>query len=315
MNDDPRADADHTKHDAAESPPARAASGRAHGAPPDAAPTAVSTVMSDRVCVSCGYNLIGQSVVREPHYGMLITRCPECGVYAGLQEFPLTGIWARRLGFAFAAIVMILMLCALPATSVTLFGIGSGLTELRSSRVSDQLQAQFMEDNQAPDGTVLNQQQFQYAQWYASLEPVQHVAIAEPWAPPTPLEFAMLVLAMLAAAAAGLVWAALLTGRSAVARLIWWMLITSLLGIAVATSIIGHGVTLSGTNATAYITPWNTSASLVTPRILPLVTGATALILLTIMLAGDRLILLTIRLLLPPRMQRLFARAPFGLPR
>ena len=64
----------------------------------------VSTLVGDRLCIKCGYNLTGQPVKREAHYDMLIVRCPECATVASLQEYPLLGRWAGRWGMLLAAL-------------------------------------------------------------------------------------------------------------------------------------------------------------------------------------------------------------------
>lgn len=64
----------------------------------------LAQLSGDRMCAKCAFNLNGQTVVREPHYGMLIVRCPECGAAAALQEYPLLGRWASRLGYIVAGL-------------------------------------------------------------------------------------------------------------------------------------------------------------------------------------------------------------------
>jgi hypothetical protein len=56
------------------------------------------------MCAKCCFNLSGQTIVRERHYGLLIVRCPECGTPAALQEYPALGRWGARLGYLAAAI-------------------------------------------------------------------------------------------------------------------------------------------------------------------------------------------------------------------
>lgn len=89
---------------------------------PSAAPERVAIVSGDRVCVSCGFNLHGQHVVREEHYAMLMIRCPECGQVASLHEYPVLGAWARRLGMVLAALWFFVMLVAVAATIGALTG-------------------------------------------------------------------------------------------------------------------------------------------------------------------------------------------------
>lgn len=85
-------------------------------------PERVSVVSGDRACGSCGFNLHGQNVVREPHYAMLMVRCPECGQVASLHEYPVLGPWAKRLGFVLAAGWLLAMLAAVVATTGALMG-------------------------------------------------------------------------------------------------------------------------------------------------------------------------------------------------
>lgn len=89
---------------------------------PSAAPERIAIVSGDRVCVSCGFNLHGQHVVREEHYAMLMIRCPECGQVASLHEYPVLGAWARRLGMVLAALWLFVMLVAVAATIGALTG-------------------------------------------------------------------------------------------------------------------------------------------------------------------------------------------------
>lgn len=68
------------------------------------------TVIGDRVCITCGYNLMGQPIVREQYYKMLIVRCPECATVASLQEYPLLGKWANRWAVMLAVLWFVLLL-------------------------------------------------------------------------------------------------------------------------------------------------------------------------------------------------------------
>jgi hypothetical protein len=56
----------------------------------------VGTIGADRVCIRCGFNLFGQNVINEPHYGLSICTCPECGQVASLQTYPLMSKWINR---------------------------------------------------------------------------------------------------------------------------------------------------------------------------------------------------------------------------
>lgn len=61
-----------------------------------AQPERLGTVLADRVCTRCYFNLAGQPVVRETHYGLVVVRCPECGTIASVQEYPHLSRWSRR---------------------------------------------------------------------------------------------------------------------------------------------------------------------------------------------------------------------------
>jgi hypothetical protein len=68
----------------------------------------LGSIRGDRPCLKCGFNLHGQTILREPHYGLFIVRCPECSSVASLQDYPVLGRWARRWGFVLAGLYLIL---------------------------------------------------------------------------------------------------------------------------------------------------------------------------------------------------------------
>jgi hypothetical protein len=82
----------------------------------------VSTLVGDRVCATCGFNLCGQSVVREQHYNMLMVRCPECGTVAPMMEYPLLTKWSVRFGYVLAAGWLLVLLLMIAVSSGVLFG-------------------------------------------------------------------------------------------------------------------------------------------------------------------------------------------------
>lgn len=98
---------------------------------PHAAPSSseqrVSVLMGDRLCVSCGFNLHGQHVVREPKYSMLMVRCPECGTVASLQEFPLLGKWMARWAALLAVIWLVVLLGLTLGTAGATYGLSRGV--------------------------------------------------------------------------------------------------------------------------------------------------------------------------------------------
>jgi hypothetical protein len=82
----------------------------------------VSTLVGDRLCIKCGYNLSGQSVLREPHYDMFIVRCPECATVASLQEHPLLGRWASRWAVVLVGVWIAMLLMVWAISSGVIFG-------------------------------------------------------------------------------------------------------------------------------------------------------------------------------------------------
>lgn len=99
------------------SSPAPATSARAGGAAAsEPAAERVGVITGLRLCIRCGFNLTGQTIVREPAYGLLIARCPECGTVAPLQEYPPLGAWQRRWAILLAALWFAAVLAMVYAT-------------------------------------------------------------------------------------------------------------------------------------------------------------------------------------------------------
>lgn len=96
----------------------------------------VSTILGDRLCVKCAYNLRGQPVLQEPHYGLLLARCPECNTPAALQEYPLLGRWPARIRVLVALIYALVGLAALGATCGIIAGASAGLGSIGSGEAS-----------------------------------------------------------------------------------------------------------------------------------------------------------------------------------
>ncbi len=84
-------------------------------------PQRLGVVLGDRLCVECGFNLHGQTITREEHYGMLAVRCPECSTLASLQEYPVLGKWGARFGAVLALAWLGVALGAAFFTGLTLY--------------------------------------------------------------------------------------------------------------------------------------------------------------------------------------------------
>lgn len=109
-------------------------------------------IRADRPCTECGFTLFGQPITREPHYGLLIARCPECGTVASLQEYPLASRWVGRL-VALGAAAWVLMMLGLFTLGVWITGLSIGGMQ---TLVHASIQARVIEASgawyTAPDG-------------------------------------------------------------------------------------------------------------------------------------------------------------------
>ncbi len=121
---------------------------------PDAPPAAplepgaqrISVLCGERACIACAFNLSGQPVVREPHYDMLIVRCPECGAVASLQEYPALGTWATRWTALAAALYIVLLLGGAFGAGAIGYGFCEAAIDGSGYRF-----AQFLSDRQTSD--------------------------------------------------------------------------------------------------------------------------------------------------------------------
>jgi len=83
----------------------------------------VGQITADRLCTHCGYNLVGQPIVRESKYGLLVTRCSECGTYSAPTEYPSLAAGLARLTMLFAAAWLLIISAAVLLTGLALFGL------------------------------------------------------------------------------------------------------------------------------------------------------------------------------------------------
>jgi hypothetical protein len=116
--------------------------------------TRVTLVTGDRLCVQCGYNLIGQFVLREPHHGLLIVRCPECATVACVQEYPRLGRWASRWGTLLAVLWFIVLLGAWFGSSAAVFGWSMASAEEGARDYGTHIQKLVAEEQQRRAGAT-----------------------------------------------------------------------------------------------------------------------------------------------------------------
>jgi len=94
-------------------------------------------IRADRACIGCGFNLFGQTVTKEPHYGMAITRCPECGTVAALQTYPAMSHWVNRFRSIIAAVWIVMLLGAFAGNTMILTGFSLSAVELSSENLAE----------------------------------------------------------------------------------------------------------------------------------------------------------------------------------
>ncbi|MCW5776324.1 MAG: hypothetical protein KIS87_07805 [Phycisphaeraceae bacterium] len=110
-------------------------------ASPSVEPQRIAILTGDRLCAACGFNLHGQTIVREPHYAMLMVRCPECSAVAPLQEYPALGRWAGRWAGVLAGVWLLLMLGLWAGSagiiSGTSFAVSEAFTRPAALRIAE----------------------------------------------------------------------------------------------------------------------------------------------------------------------------------
>lgn len=94
-------------------------------------------IRADRACIGCGFNLYGQTVLKEPHYGLAIARCPECGVVAALQQYPAMTHWVNRFRAIMAAIYVLFLLGAFVLTTMVFSAFATATAESASTNLAN----------------------------------------------------------------------------------------------------------------------------------------------------------------------------------
>lgn len=110
-------------------------------------------IRADRACVGCGFNLFGQTVTREEHYGLAIARCPECGTVAALQQYPAMTHWVNRFRMMFAAIYIVVLLAFFIGSTVGISGFSFGASSLASQKLGDHINNSFSTWNAQQNNT------------------------------------------------------------------------------------------------------------------------------------------------------------------
>ncbi len=275
----------------------------------------VSTLVGDRLCTKCGYNLTGQPVVREPHYGMLIVRCSECATVASVQEYPLLGRWAGRWAMLAAAMWFAASTVFLFATGSAIIGSAMAVVETASRplalAIAEHQLVWLKEQDPNSLGPQLQWQISMGAQtyvtldlnWWATQDPAALLVEAGGWTGGADWSalgvwgwFSVYILA------AGCFWAVLLAHLRRK-----WLVLFSILPVGIA-SLFAIAIYAGDTTAAG---GWVTAMTVAEQQLGPLFCGlsiAFALIPLNLgLIFGRPLTRLLIRALLPPRLRNSLA--------
>lgn len=213
----------------------------------------VSVLLGDRLCVKCGFNLHGQTIAREEHYGMLAVRCPECFTIASLQEYPTLGPWAARFGLVLAVLWAACILAMAFFTGLTFYASAEGIAGVATRPAARQIglaYAQYREANPEPEdsGTL-----FTYGQlWNANSADAAFNYVDPGWLAEQDLDalaanaqggryelkaLAVTIPLVLGTAAWGLAWSVLLLHRRLAGRL---LAVSMIVVLSTALLVLSH---------------------------------------------------------------------------
>lgn len=141
----------------------------------------LGVLQTDRPCAKCGFNLHGATIMREPHYRMLIARCPECGVPAALQEYPALAPWVSRLRLLAAAVWVGAILLSVLIAAIICYAFAESAASTLSAQYQGQIDTALREHWQAkgnganPNTPVYYDPQ-QVEDWWNSQPPSKFLA-------------------------------------------------------------------------------------------------------------------------------------------
>lgn len=268
------------------------------GAPRD--PADPGRIRCDRPCIGCGQNLVGTPIRREPTTGLLHVLCPECGRAAGVQEYPMLGIWGRRLGRIIAGVVVILLLALLGVSTIPMVASATGVHAFCGTRFAEWL------DRQGTDRASRDAAEFRI--WRRSAENRPHydaLGRPGPFSPGVPVEawfppdaIVPILFSTLGAALIGLLWSACLAQRGVRTVLIVCAVITGLSALFLSAQWLSVIARSSAPDATLR----SIGERAVLPASLPIGFLPPLLALTGAALLGLPVVRFVIRSLLPPRL-------------
>jgi hypothetical protein len=105
-----------------------------------------------RRCLSCGYSLTGQPVIRDAELSLFLARCPECGAAASLSDHPLLGPWSSLWAAIAAAGWWMVAGLLLLASTTNLFAGTQAVLATAAQRYTVRLSDLYWADQQARAG-------------------------------------------------------------------------------------------------------------------------------------------------------------------
>lgn len=133
-------------------------------------------IRADRACIHCGFNLYGQVVTKEPHYGLAIATCPECNTVAALQSYPTMSHWVNRFRALLAGlwIMMLLLVFVFQVTSIVTYasGVSSNIGMPLAKAVGEAYDNWLVSNGYPSNKANWGANSLMYYQW---------ISVTEPW--------------------------------------------------------------------------------------------------------------------------------------
>ncbi len=150
---------------------------------PEATEVRLGELTGDRVCHACGFNLRGQTIVREPHYRMVMVRCPECGTPDALMELPRASTWLKRLGALAAFVWVLVIIAAMAGAGAAIAGLSWWSGDMAARPLAMDIARAYIDHAKTPTALtgVTNTQTQNMVTWAAQQTPSPSMWIDTSW--------------------------------------------------------------------------------------------------------------------------------------
>lgn len=266
-------------------------------------------IRTDRPCARCGFNLFGQMIVREPHYGLIAVRCPECGQLAALQEYPALGRWADRWAKVLAGLWVVALVGAMAAQFAPTLGLTVAAMENVFEDAGAEISARYVaweQQQQMGPAAPGNANMFS-GSWYTVTEAwwaderAAYLADTRRVRPFNRLTFTLLIVLGIISFTAGAFWSTVTLGSRR-----WGAFILPLFPVVLAMSF-AWSVSLPSPGMPGFLTGREAAGELFRVPIFVAAVGVVLCSMVPGVLLGRGLTRLIVRLSLPPRMRSALA--------